>query len=220
MALTHCLYRFESDMEHQSSSILNIFLRLESHHTYLLYVPYNLSTPEGRAKKLANQRKWYSQNKERVIAWVIPNNERYRKKVHEWYREYKSQLKCQLCPESHPACLHFHHNDPTQKDISIAKAVQSRWSIDRIKTEISKCQVLCANCHAKIHWAKKKMVFVGDSDHEPKKEWVLETFVWTIISQHRFPTPLSVSTPSCVWTSAWTQARLPLKLAMPISAHS
>jgi hypothetical protein len=49
-------------------------------------------------------------------------------------------------------CLDFHHADPAEKDIDPAQAVSLKgWSIDRIRAEIAKCAVLCANCHRKAH---------------------------------------------------------------------
>lgn len=63
------------------------------------------------------------------------------------------KTKCNRCPEKHPACLQFHHKDPTQKEFGISVAVKHAWSLKRIMAEIAKCEVLCANCHAKEHWS-------------------------------------------------------------------
>lgn len=47
------------------------------------------------------------------------------------------------------AALHFHHRDPAEKD--------PEWKrirvlpIARIEAELSKCELLCANCHAEEH---------------------------------------------------------------------
>ena len=71
--------------------------------------------------------------------------------IREWFVEYKSHLKCERCPESHHSCLDFHHEDPNEKEITISRAIASRWSKDRIIKEIEKCSVLCANCHRKLH---------------------------------------------------------------------
>ena len=73
--------------------------------------------------------------------------------ITKWFKEYKLSLKCEICGESHPACLDFHHRDPEEKDIEIARAVNRGRSIEKIKQEIDKCQVLCANCHRKLHYA-------------------------------------------------------------------
>jgi hypothetical protein len=73
-------------------------------------------------------------------------------------RDAVNELKtcCNVCGENDVVLLDFHHIDPTTKDITIANAVRSQWTIERIKIEISKCIVLCANCHRKLHAAEKK----------------------------------------------------------------
>lgn len=47
-----------------------------------------------------------------------------------------------------PVVYDCHHLDPTQKDFSIAK---NKKSLDKIKPELDKCILLCANCHRKRH---------------------------------------------------------------------
>ncbi len=70
------------------------------------------------------------------------------------FKDFKSNLKCNRCPESHPATLQFHHRDPKEKEFSVSTALSRGWGLDRIKNEIEKCEVLCANCHSKHHWAE------------------------------------------------------------------
>lgn len=74
-----------------------------------------------------------------------------RQKLVEWFRDYKRGLKCSRCPENHWACIEFHHKDPKTKEFSIVRAIARRLSIKRILAEIEKCEVLCANCHRKLH---------------------------------------------------------------------
>jgi len=69
-----------------------------------------------------------------------------------WFHEYKRSLWCQSCGIDYPACLEFHHVEPSDKEIEVGNLFHQAVSIDRIKREISKCIVLCANCHAKLHW--------------------------------------------------------------------
>jgi len=58
---------------------------------------------------------------------------------------------CQLC--SYNKCtraLEFHHLDPAEKDFSLS-ATGTTKSWIRIKAEIEKCILVCANCHREIH---------------------------------------------------------------------
>lgn len=69
----------------------------------------------------------------------------------QWLEEYKKSLACETCGENHPAVLDFHHNDNTAKDRGVADAIRF-WSLKHVMEEIQKCQVLCSNCHRKLHW--------------------------------------------------------------------
>ena len=64
--------------------------------------------------------------------------------------EYKGWccFKCGLIDKEFPQIYDFHHIDPRQKDFSISK---SNLTFEKIKKELDKCIVLCANCHRKEH---------------------------------------------------------------------
>ena len=64
----------------------------------------------------------------------------------------KVERGCSECGERHPAVLQFHHVNPEEKDGRVSHMVATNVSWDLILAEIAKCIVLCANCHAKIHW--------------------------------------------------------------------
>ena len=72
----------------------------------------------------------------------------YSKRVKEKLIEYKGG-KCQIC--GYNKCnraLEFHHLDPTQKDFTISGGTKS---FEKIKSEVDKCIMVCANCHREIH---------------------------------------------------------------------
>lgn len=109
------------------------------------------------------QRDWHQRHKAERVAKV-----RERKvKLKEFYKQLKENLECSQCGENHPAALHFHHLDPQQKDFNLATAMEHAYGIQRIKREIGKCIVLCANCHAKYHYDRS-------IDRLPKSELSME----------------------------------------------
>lgn len=62
--------------------------------------------------------------------------------------------KCARCPETHPATLQFHHRDPSEKVFMLSSKTLSTpnkfpWAV--IETELAKCELLCSNCHSKLH---------------------------------------------------------------------
>lgn len=66
-----------------------------------------------------------------------------------WLFNLKQGLKCQRCKETDSRCLDFHHLDSSDKLGDIAFMIHFGYSKERILKEISKCIVLCSNCHRK-----------------------------------------------------------------------
>jgi hypothetical protein len=57
---------------------------------------------------------------------------------------------CERCGFSDPRALVFHHKNPDEKLFQISQAV-NKCGKDRLKREIEKCEVICANCHLIEH---------------------------------------------------------------------
>lgn len=75
--------------------------------------------------------------------------EAFRKAMREYGIAYLGG-KCQKCGYNKcNAALAFHHQDPTQKEFNFGRGF---LSFERFKKELDKCILLCANCHAEIHW--------------------------------------------------------------------
>jgi len=110
-------------------------------------MPYK--DPEIRREKQKEyQRRFYQKNKQ----YYADKKKEQLKTAKRFVEDYKRNHPCEHCGESDIRCLQFHHKDPTQKDNTICNAARLGWSNKRIKKEIDKCIVLCANCHAKIHY--------------------------------------------------------------------
>jgi hypothetical protein len=103
---------------------------------------------QDRQKYIEASRRCYRKNAEKRKA----ETREKRQQMVAWWKEYKLQFSCSQCPESHPSCIDFHHLDPNEKDTEVAYMVNHNFGKDRILREIAKCQVLCSNCHRKLHW--------------------------------------------------------------------
>lgn len=67
----------------------------------------------------------------------------------EWL-DYKGG-ECEECGyKKCPAALEFHHLDPSQKDPNWRN--MRSWSLEMIRSELDKCQLLCSNCHKEVHY--------------------------------------------------------------------
>lgn len=69
--------------------------------------------------------------------------------------QFRAGKQCARCGEAHSACLDFHHRDPTQKRFEIATGVY-RFAVATVEAEILKCDILCSNCHRKLHYDERQ----------------------------------------------------------------
>jgi|SRR5205085_1266262 len=111
-----------------------------------------------REYQRAYMRHWYEENKAKHIALVRGRE----KKIKAWLREYKESLGCEVCGETHPACLEFHHINPKEKRFSVGR-LNDYLSVRLMKSEIAKCRLLCANCHRKEHWSAHQAKAAGSN---------------------------------------------------------
>ena len=95
------------------------------------------------------RRKWYAANKEKLLEY----NKRRREARFDFVASYKIAKGCSKCGYNKCArSLHFHHKD--EKSMGISSAISGWVNIDKIKAEIEKCIILCANCHGELHDAR------------------------------------------------------------------
>lgn len=72
-----------------------------------------------------------------------------RETIKEWAVEYKGG-RCCLC--GYDKCikaLEFHHTDRSDKEFGISSKGYTR-SWEKVKSELDKCILVCANCHREI----------------------------------------------------------------------
>lgn len=115
-----------------------------------------------------NQRKWAKENpdyakkyreehllKQRAVqkAWRQRNHEKHVSRArgfHDKRRSFLNELKNKPCNDCGklfpPYVMHFDHRDPSMKYKSISSLIYR--SMETIMTEIAKCDLVCANCHA------------------------------------------------------------------------
>ena len=93
-------------------------------------------------------------------------------------KNYKSILvkykggKCEIC--GYDKCIDafdFHHINPEEKDFSISSSHNN--NIEKLKKEVDKCIMVCANCHREIHFKlnEEKRLLKSIEEEERKKEF-------------------------------------------------
>lgn len=86
------------------------------------------------------------QNKKRSIRF-----EEFRKVL----QKYKSSKGCSVCGFSDFRALQFHHRNKEEKEFNLSEIVRTGSSMNRIMSEIVKCDVVCANCHQILHFEER-----------------------------------------------------------------
>lgn len=93
---------------------------------------------------------------------------RRRKKI-ALVMEVKARRGCQFCKESHPAALDFHHRDKEHKVATVRALLDRNCTMEKVEAEMAKCDVICANCHRKLHYAEGATSYWGKHDqHRPE----------------------------------------------------
>jgi hypothetical protein len=76
-----------------------------------------------------------------------------KKRRRKWIEDYKRERGCTKCGIEDPRVLDFHH--VRDKEFSISEYYHYHFSLEKVKMEIEKCIVICANCHRVLHWTSK-----------------------------------------------------------------
>jgi len=96
---------------------------------------------KNNKKHLKNKKKRREQTKKSRKRAILRNK--------KYVEAYKIQHPCP-CGETEPCCLSFHHKNE-DKVGNISDMSNKGYSIKRIQKEIDKCDILCLNCHTKLH---------------------------------------------------------------------
>jgi hypothetical protein len=87
------------------------------------------------------------------LLWKVSD---YRRRMKIKAVEYKGG-KCQICGyDKSPAAMDFHHTDPKLKDFQISSGRSIGW--EKMKSELNKTILLCANCHRETHWNESEKI--------------------------------------------------------------
>ena len=108
-------------------------------------------------------RQWYRKNKPKQMVSVKRNNKKYIRRNKVAFYKWLSEQECAICGEDDMTVFEMHHRDPSKKEIGITVMLQRVFSIERLFKEIKKCDVLCANCHKRIHYE------INEDGHRTKK---------------------------------------------------
>jgi len=106
---------------------------------------------ENNKKQRERYAKLPKEIKEERIKNIINNGIKRKEILRQQVREYVD-MKCSVC--GYNKCenaLDFHHTDPLKKEKTVSRLISLISNWDKVKIEIDKCIILCANCHRELH---------------------------------------------------------------------
>ena len=91
----------------------------------------------------------YKDPDKRREAWNRASKKKYDKRL-RYLNQQKLKVGCLICGfKSYSSALDFHILDPSAKEEDTTTFV--RWSQEKLKEEMERYVVLCANCHRGVH---------------------------------------------------------------------
>ena len=99
-----------------------------------------------KCKRKYDRAYYKDRSKEKKKAKAVMQKER-RHNIRCEVKELISDKTCVDCGNDDYRVFEFDHIDRDDKDFNISDAIGSGYSFKRIKEEIDKCEIRCANCH-------------------------------------------------------------------------
>ena len=104
---------------------------------------------KNKEDQAAAARRHYDRNKAKIKARAVEQKRVALLRNLRFVHDYLSRNPCVDCGETDPVVLQFDHRDDVVKTINVSDARRRCWSLKRLSSEIAKCEVRCANCHAR-----------------------------------------------------------------------
>lgn len=111
--------------------------------------PDDVELPVGASwTELSVDQRWHYRN----VDWNAERTSKRRAELRAWINDYKRARGCKRCGLDDPSCLDLHHVDQDEKEMAVGTMVTYGYGKEKLRSELSKCEVLCANCHRKEHY--------------------------------------------------------------------
>ena len=90
---------------------------------------------------------YYQKHSLKMRKQIRESNKKRKQETKRKVYEYLLKHPCVVCGEEDPVVLDFDHRPRVRKFAAVSVMLRDRYSWKRIKAEIAKCDVRCANCH-------------------------------------------------------------------------
>lgn len=108
----------------------------------------------------------YNNNQGYYLKKAKKRNSKLRLELVNYLKQYFSKNPCKDCGESDITVLEFDHTGKIPKFKAVSSVIRHGYPLEKIKEEISKCEVRCANCHRRktakqFNWFKSRNALVA-----------------------------------------------------------
>jgi hypothetical protein len=103
---------------------------------------------KDREKQREASRRHYAKHRDKVIATAKVYSKAAKDRTRAYIKAHLTANPCVDCGEANTIVLEFDHIGD-DKHFNISDAARFGYGIKKLKAEIAKCEVRCANCHRK-----------------------------------------------------------------------
>lgn len=114
----------------------------------------------------AASRDHYHRNRTAYISRAKAHTASVKRTVRAFILGYLTGHPCIDCGEADPVVLEFDHRDRADKKFNIGDAVHRGYSLCKVRAEIDKCDVRCANCHRRKTWREQQVMARSEDDKD------------------------------------------------------
>lgn len=110
--------------------------------------------PQDRWKAARSSRDHYLRNSTRLKALAAESKNRQRVLLRDYVIDWKQRRACADCGRSYPHyVMEFDHVKGSKRG-NVSDLISRAVSFAVLRLEISKCELVCANCHRERTWQR------------------------------------------------------------------
>lgn len=119
------------------------------------------------ADRRAASRRHYDRNSGSMKRRAAVHREEARQRNREFIAQVKTSAPCADCGVSYPPYVMQFDHFGEDKDRAVATLAGAPVSLKRLQTEIDKCELVCANCHAERTYQRRVRLNLADVQPGP-----------------------------------------------------
>ena len=117
---------------------------------------YRKRNPEKIKQWERNRKRNTKVNMKNFLEWQRKRRIEYKIKILKIKEDSNGCIKCSW--KKHSEILQYHHRDKKSKKFKMSTGNLASYKWDKVIEEISKCDLLCPNCHNWLHYKESGLL--------------------------------------------------------------